>query len=421
MFWHRKSKADDSGKAPIYCRMSINGEDEELSIGEKVTSDQWGVKTKKVKGGEDAKRINLKMSELIVELNSIFKEMTKSNAIITPKMLKNKFLGKSIVVQAAEPVNEKFKPTLLQAVDMYITNFEKMVEKDLRSAETLRKWRSTKNKVIEFIREQYKTDDLLLENLEYSFATQFYQYLTVDAKEIVQEPTAKKYIKNIKGVLNVAETTNVINKNPIQKFKCGGDDTDIQPLELVEVDRIWRKEIGIKRLAEVRDAFIFQCFTGFAYQDIYAITIEHIAHYGIDAEPWLIKDRGKTGITEMVPVLPIVAELIEKYKDHGCRKVEGKLIPVNSNFRYNCYLKELAVICGINRDLNTHLARHTFADIMLNVMGFTLAEVGRMLGQKSIRTTQRYAKVRRQLISQNMASKKHVLFTEDGQLKRIAS
>ena len=161
----------------------------------------------------------------------------------------------------------------------------------------------------------------------------------------------------------------MIPKNPIIKFKCGADEKEIPPLEYFEVETIWTKEINIQRLSEVRDAFIFQCFTGFAYQDVYMLSPENIIKVGIKGEYWLIKDRGKTGVSEMVPILPIVHELIEKYKTHSCRTTKGLLIPVNSNQRYNSYLKELATICGIARELNTHLARHTFADIMLNIMG----------------------------------------------------
>jgi site-specific recombinase XerD len=236
----------------------------------------------------------------------------------------------------------------------------------------------------------------------------------------LQEAAAKKQVKNLKEVLTFAETSNWISKNPILKFRCGGDETDIPPLEYFEVETIWHKDITITRLKEVRDAFIFQCFTGFAFQDVYALTLENIVKVGISGERWLVKDRGKTGVSEMVPILPIIDEILEKYKNHKCRD-NGLLIPVNSNARYNGYLKELAVICGINRELNTHLARHTFADIMLNIFEFSLEEVSKMLGHKTVRTTQRYAKVRKNKISKTLARVKGIVFTEEGQLRKIAS
>ena len=122
----------------------------------------------------------------------------------------------------------------------------------------------------------------------------------------------------------------------------------------------------------------------------------------------------------MVPVMPIVEEIIEKYKNHPCRTVLGRLLPVNSNARYNGYLKELAVLCGLDRELNTHLARHTFADMMLNVMGFSLEEVSKMLGHRSIRTTQRYAKVKKNKISNTWENVREKIFTPEGKLRTIS-
>jgi site-specific recombinase XerD len=204
----------------------------------------------------------------------------------------------------------------------------------------------------------------------------------------------------------------------LEGFVCSGGNKEVMPLELFEVEAIHKKEIDIDRIGEVRDAFIFQCFTGFAYQDMYNLSPENIVKVGRSGEKWLIKDRGKTEVTEMVPILPVVQELIDKYKNHPYCKVNNRLIPVNSNFRYNVYLKELAVICGIKRPLNTHLARHTFADMMLN-NGVPLEDVGKMLGHRNIRTTQRYARVRKQRISDHMALVKQKLFTNSGKLRAV--
>jgi site-specific recombinase XerD len=92
-------------------------------------------------------------------------------------------------------------------------------------------------------------------------------------------------------------------------------------------------------------------------------------------------------------------------------------MPVNSNFRYNVYLKELSDICNIGRSLNSHLARHTFADMMLNVLNFSLEDVSKMLGHKNIRTTQRYARVKKSRIGKKMNESKSILFDKKGELR----
>jgi len=111
----------------------------------------------------------------------------------------------------------------------------------------------------------------------------------------------------------------------------------------------------------------------------------------------------KTGVEETVPLLPVALEIIKKYNDHPYCLAENKLLPVNSNFRYNAYLKELAVICGISKDLTTHTARHTFATTI------TL--------ENDVRSTQKYAKITKHKISNKMKSLENKLFNADGLLK----
>ncbi|SFE33898.1 Site-specific recombinase XerD [Pedobacter antarcticus] len=309
-------------------------------------------------------------------------------------------------------------PQLLELTNIHINDFAELVEKNLRSNETLKQWKATKKKIIEFLRFEFKANDIELSSIQYSFAQKFYKFLAVKRVPALKDPAAMKQIKNLKQILNVAEANQWIAKNPLQKFKCGSEDPEIMPLEIFDVEKLWRKKISIERIGKVRDAFIFQCFTGFAYQDIYNLSKDHIVNVGPQNEPWLIKERGKTKVAEMVPILPIVAELIEKYKNDKYCKIYNKLIPVNSNFRYNTYLKELSEICNIGKPLNSHLARHIFADIMLNVLNFPLEGVSKMLGHKNIRTTQRYARVKKSRISKKMKDAKSILFDDNGELRK---
>jgi len=125
----------------------------------------------------------------------------------------------------------------------------------------------------------------------------------------------------------------------------------------------------------------------------------------------------KTGVEETVPLLPVALEIIKKYNDHPYCLAENKLLPVNSNFRYNAYLKELAVICGISKDLTTHTARHTFATTITRENDVPIETIGKMLGHKDLRSTQKYAKITKRKISNKMKSLENKLFNADGLLK----
>jgi len=422
LFWHRKSKADETGSAPIICRITVDSSEAEFSIGKKIPAKNWNSKTKRVYGCLDAKLINSRINQIETDLERHFFKLQFEHEYISPIMVRNVYKGLSADYKPGESQNSNESQTrsILALADQHVQDFTEMVRKRIRSAETLRQWKATRNKIAEFITKNYRSADLDLETIDYSFATKFYKYLTIDREKVIGEAAAKKQIKNTKQLLSIAESKNLIDKNPIQKFRCGGDETDVAPLEYEQVYLLWNKKLTILRLEEVRDVFILQCFTGFAFQDVYSLSESHIGNVGRSGEKWIVKERGKTGVTEMVPIMPIVEEIIDKYKDHECRKVFGQLVPVNSNSKYNAYLKEIAMLCGIRRALNTHLARHTFADMMLNVFEFSLEEVSKMLGHKTIRTTQRYAKIKKNRISKTWGKVRSKVFNLDGKLIDIS-
>ncbi|UOE51383.1 site-specific integrase [Mucilaginibacter sp. SMC90] len=422
MFWLKSSKATKDGMAPLYVRITIDGEYEDISLSRKINPQFWDTRLKRdTEPGSKAKATNLKIGLVEGDLENHFTVLRSQFDEITPLMVKNSYLGlkeKSIVTNNAFSEADNIK-TLLEAFADFISNFEVMVKAGTRSNETLKHWRTTKTKVAEFMAFKYRVGDINLADIPPSFANHFYKYLTLEADSILAEVTAKKHVKKTKQIVEHCVTELRLDRNPLKGFKCGGGELEVLPLEMAEVHAMLNKKIEIERLSEVRDAYIFQCFTGFAFQDIYGLSRENIIKVGIKQERWLSKERGKTGVIEMVPILPIVEELISKYATNPYCLKNNCLIPVNCNARYNAYLKELAVICGIKRELNTHLARHTFADIMLN-NGVPLEDVSKMLGHKSIRTTLRYCRVKKSRISASVAKVKNILFTKSGALKKVS-
>ncbi|SDE88756.1 Site-specific recombinase XerD [Mucilaginibacter pineti] len=422
MFWLKKSKTTKDGMAPIYVRMTIDGNEEVISLSKKAHPKFWDTKLKRVtEATAEARAINSKIGSMESDLERHFIVLQSQYEDVTPLMLKNAFLGLPIKFDGSnhELVGIERIKTLLGAFSEYIKTFELMVDNKTRSKETLKHWRTTKTKVMEFVVKKFKQKDIDLIDIRPSFATQFYKYMTLEVEEPLAEVTAKMHIKKTRQIIEQCVTDELIDKNPLKGFKCGGGDKEVIPLEMSQVQEMFEKDINIERLAEVRDAFIFQCFTGFAFQDIFGLTPQNIIRVGNNGERWLSKERGKTGVNEMVPILPIVEDLISKYANHPhCRK-NGCLMPINSNAKYNAYLKELAVICGINRELNTHLARHTFADMMLN-NGVPLEDVSKMLGHKNIRTTLRYCGIKKNRISENVNKVRTIMFTPEGEWKKVS-
>lgn len=151
----------------------------------------------------------------------------------------------------------------------------------------------------------------------------------------------------------------------------------------------------------VKDIFIFSCFTGLAYVDVQNLTKSHIS-IGIDGEKWIFTHRKKTEVASKIPVLPVAQMIIDKYKNHPECINKDKLLPILTNQKMNAYLKEVADICEIEKDLTFHIARHTFATTVTLTNGVPIESVSKMLGHKNLKTTQHYAKVLDRKISDDM-------------------
>jgi site-specific recombinase XerD len=299
---------------------------------------------------------------------------------------------------------EEEKPkhkTICEAFDYHNLKMADIVKIGKVSPKTLLRYEITKNKVVAFMQHTYKVDDKALPEMRLKFVTEFEHFLLTVQK--IQSNTAHKYIKNLKKIMNMAVGLDWITHNPFNQFKCSYTSPEREILNQEELNTIMSKEFSVDRMNEVRDVFIFCCYTGFAYTDVYQFEQDAVT-IGLDGEYWLSTNRQKTGTKESVPLLPVALEIIEKYRENEYCKKYNKLLPVNSNQRYNAYLKELADVCGIKKHLTSHIARHTFATTVTLANGVPIETVSSMLGHNSIRTTQIYAKVVEHKVSQDMSS-----------------
>ena len=297
--------------------------------------------------------------------------------------------------------------TLMDAQYTFLLKFLYKVLKGTASHETFRKWVSTKNTFEAFLRYRYKASDQSLKSIPLKFAVDLREYLTMTNS--IGNNAAMKYIKNLKQIIDDAVVQGWVSQNPLESFKCTYVDPERQALTLEEVARVIDRMITNPRLAEVRDAFVFCCFTGFAYQEVYNLQPKDLK-VGIDGKNWINTNRNKTKNPEFLPLLPIADDLILKYRSHPyCIKYK-KLLPVNSNQRFNEYLKEIAAICGLEIEITTHTARHTFATTIAIEHDIPLKIVSVMLGHRTQRTTEIYARASKLAISRHMSTLQEKLF-----------
>ncbi|MFW5726733.1 MAG: site-specific integrase, partial [bacterium] len=222
--------------------------------------------------------------------------------------------------------------------------------------------------------------------------------------------------------VNLAVKEEWLNKDPFIKFKLKFEKKDRGFLTQDELLRIQEKNLPIERLDQTRDIFIFSCYTGLSYAEVYDLTPQHIV-MGLDRKLWIQGKRRKSGEFYKVPLLPQAKAMVDKYQDHPLSQANGKVLPVYTNQKTNAYLKEIATLCEIDKNLSFHLARHTFATTVTLANGVPIESVSKMLGHTSLRTTQVYAKVVEQKLSEDMSKLEERLKGAEGekQAQKVSS
>ncbi len=401
LFWLYNQKAKDD-KSPLYIRIYVDQKKTEIATKHFIPKSYWDSKAGKCKSSyKHSQLLNAYIEKTRNDLNQIFLGFSSMGKMIVSQDIKNKFLG----VEDQRPKNK----TILDAFEYHNLKLSEQVKSEIVVSKTYARYIITKNKVQAFMKHQYKKEDMDLPEMRLRFVTELEHYLLTLDK--LQSNTAHKYIKNLKKIMNMAVGLDWIPSNPFNQFKCSYTSPEREILNQEEINILINKKLHTSRLEEVRDVFIFCCYTGFAYSDVYEFR-KNAVMKGLDGNLWLSTLRQKTGTKESVPLLPTALEIIEKYRNHEyCTKYD-KLLPVNSNQRYNAYLKEIADICGIDKKLTSHIARHTFATTITLANGVPIETVSKMLGHSSIRTTQIYAKVVEQKVSDDMQQLRKKLFSQ---------
>lgn len=377
------------GLAPIWVRITIDGKRAESSIGKQINPNFWeaenGVVSSKC---SDARHLNDYLILLKSEILRHYNILLSTKEIVTPEDVKNSFKGK-----------KEAKKTFLQLFDQFNQHLSERREIGNLSEGRIKRFKVIYGKCKSFIKQRFARSDVPLDQIKLNFIVEFEHFLR--RSEGAMHNSAMKYSSDLKQVMKYGVLLEYIPSNPFEQFKCSYKKVKREFLDQEELDALFNKQFQIKRLEEVRDCYLFSCYTGYAYSDAEALTPDNIS-VGIDGEKWIIRDRKKTDTTENVPLLPIPLQIIEKYKKHEYCKSHDKLLPMNSNQRYNAYLKEVADLCGIKKRLTTHTARHTFATTVLLLNDVPMETAMELLGHTDIRTTQIYGKIVQKKISSDM-------------------
>lgn len=389
LFYVKKSKTLSNGTAPIYLRITIDGKQTEIAVKRYIQPDKWNNQAQKVSGiNEETKMLNAYLKTFEQQVYEAQHSLLKDKEQVTTETLKNKLMG----------VEEK----PLTLIPIFKDHNQKL--KALQGAEyskgTITRYETALKHTLDFLHWKYNKSDIEIKAIDNAFINEFEFYLRSVRK--CNNNSAVKYVKsNFGKVVRLCVANGWLQRDPFINYASKMKEVNRQFLTEQELQTLSNKALMNERLRQVRDIFMFSCYTGLAYIDAANLTPQNIA-IGMDGEKWIYTFRQKTDTRTNIPVLPPAMAIIEKYKEHQLCKVKNRLLPILSNQKMNAYLKEIAAICGIDKELTFHIARHTFATTVTLSNGIPIETVSKMLGHSSIKQTQHYAKILDRKVSDDM-------------------
>lgn len=389
LFFIKRTKLLKNGEAPVYMRITVKGNRADIALNRSVDPEIWNSEKGFCSGGsKSAKMLNEYIESIRVQIHQIMTYLREDNSPITAETIKNSFLG----------IDGDKGKKILELFQEHNDKIKSLVNIDY-SPETVERYQVSLKHTRDFIKKKYKRDDLYLDELNHEFMVDYEIYFKTVRK--CAHNTTLKYIKNFKKIINIALANGDLAKDPFTNFKMRLKKVDRGFLNEEELDVIINKKFNNERLEQIRDCFVFSCFTGLAYSDLKRLTKENIVT-GTDGGKWIKIKRQKTDNLSSIPILDVTQQLIDKYKRDDYCLANNVLLPVKSNQKMNAYLKEIADVCGIDKNFSSHLARHTFATTVTLNNNVPIETVSKMLGHSSINMTKIYARLLDKKVGQDM-------------------
>lgn len=329
LFYLRKNEINKAGNCSIMVRITINKEQVQFSSKLQINPKLWDTSNGKVLGtSADALNINRLLNIMRVKIDEIYYQQINEHGYVLPEKIKNIVLG----------VETDKKKMLLEHFAEHNEFYLLKIGRDT-SQITYGRYELTKARLKEFLKAEYKLSDIPVMELTPIFIEKFFLFLQHDHN--CNNNTALKFVQRFRTVFNYIKSTGAdIKIDPFVSFRFKTKKVVREVLTQEEIDAIYKKEFLTERLSQVRDIFLFMCYSGLSYIDVAQLTEDNVKT-AFDGHQWIMTSRQKTNAPSNIRLLEIPLEIIEKYKG---KQKDGKLFPVCSNQKMNEYLKETAVI-----------------------------------------------------------------------------
>ncbi len=384
LFYVNGGKAKN-GAAPVMGRITVNGQVAQFSCKVSVPLSLWDAKGNRAKGkGDEAQRINHTLDRIKARIIEHYNQIRERENFVTAEMVRNVYQG----------IGNEYE-TLLRAFDKHNADFGKRLGKD-RSIHTYRKYCIVRKHLADFIGSYYKRTDMAMKELTEDFIRQFDIYLRTVAG--LRPSTAWMYSIPLKMIVSRAHCDGHLHRNPFAQYHLSPNVRERQFLTEDELRAMMNIPLSNPSLSRVRDAFVFCSLTGISFTDTVNLTTDNLENTG--GGWWIVSKRQKTGVPFRVKLLDSAYRIVERYEP--VRK-GNRLFALCCNSYANKRLKRIAEMCGIEKPVSWHLARHSFATLALH-NGMPIESVSKILGHTKITTTQIYAKITPEKLDRDMSA-----------------
>lgn len=330
LFYLKKQKNYINGNAPIYMRITVKGKRSEITSGRDCDPTRWNAKAGRAIGTkEDVKLLNTYLDQLQTLVYGAHQVLSNSGLSITSDAIKNGFLGKAVVSHS-----------LLEVIKDHNLKMKALIGKDYVQG-TLNRYTVLERHIGAFIASKYNLPDMDIRQVDQSFINDFDYYLRADRN--CSNNYVVKNMKNLGKIIHNCLANNWITLDPFLGYKGKTKNIDRYYINQQEIEQLTDRQFTSERLRQVRDVFLFCCFTGLAYVDVFKLTHTQISQ-GNDGERWIFTKRQKTKTRSAIPLLPAAIEIIDRYADHPVCINKRILLPVPSNQKMNEYCAPVKVL-----------------------------------------------------------------------------
>jgi len=383
LFFLKRNRINKIGKCPIRCRITFLKNRKEFSTGIFINPDHWG------SGKQKASPSSTENILLNNKLSLIYQQIDK--AFLMLQILPNDF-DVDDIYRKYKGEDSKEEISILGAYDLHNDKTKKLIGIDFNQLSWSR-YVESRRKVALFITKSYKRKDVRLKDLDLKFIKDLEYFFKTELK--LKQATVYRSIQRVKKIIQFAIAENYLKKDPFHLYKNKKYKTVIVYLTDEELKRLEKHTFSQIRLQQVKDLFIFCCYTGLAYTEMTTLTTNNI-EIGFDGNEWIQMIRKKTNREISIPVLPKAKEILEKYEHE---------LPKISNQKFNSYLKEISILLNIDKKLTHHIARKTFATTVLLFNDVPMEIVSELLGHSNMNITQaHYGKIVQRKVSDEMKS-----------------